>query len=210
MKEIDASDFSLRVYIAESLKPEDFFDRLWEGRLVEEFVRLLGGQAFYRIVITEELLERAIKRAAKRRCEIFHLSCHGDEDGICLTDETELTWDELAHKFEQARFAPRALVLSSCLGGDRGVSRVFKSSDFRPEMIFGSEADKASKITFSGACIAWAILYSELVHAGVTADAFRDAVDKMNYATPHEFVYRRWDTDRYRRYPPAEKRGRDK
>lgn len=57
----------LKGFIAESVSPEDFYNRDWEGHVVEEIVRLLNGKASYRIVLNAELLCRAIKTAS--RCE---------------------------------------------------------------------------------------------------------------------------------------------
>lgn len=71
-------------------------------------------------------------------------------------------------------------------------------------MIFGAEADDEHLLTFPSACISWPILYSILATRGMTAPAFKDAVNKMNYVAPHRFVYRRWDEDKYRRYPSRE------
>jgi hypothetical protein len=57
------------------------------------------------------------------------------------------------------------------------------------------------RITFTGACITWPILYTALAKGGLTRDAFKDAVTKMNRITKHEFVYRRWHEGKYRRHP---------
>jgi hypothetical protein len=192
----------MRAYVAESATAVDFFERRWEGHVVEEIVRLLGGRVFYRIVMTSSLLDRALNNALNRTCDVFHLSCHGDELGIQLTDGTDLSWDELALKFERATYAPKALVLSSCIGGDRGAARAFQGNTFRPDVIFGSEADEPLEITFPGACVAWPILYTELSTLGMARSVFREAVDKMNRVTIHRFVYWRLDDDRYLRYPP--------
>lgn len=196
----------MRTYIAESVYPEDFFERRWEGHVVEEIVRLLHGRAFYRIVMTSALLDAALGRARKRDCDVFHLSCHGDESGICLTDGTDLSWDELALKFRDARYSPSVLVLSSCLAGDRGAARAFRNHTSRPAVIFGTEGDGDDKIRFPGACITWPMLYTELLTQGMEQSALRSAVNKMNRVTAHQFVYWRWndDSDRYLRYPPRE------
>jgi hypothetical protein len=189
----------VRVYIAESVTPEEFFDRDWEGHVVEEIVRLLGAQPFYNIVMTAGLLDKALQQAKEDNCDVFHLSCHGNENGIFLTDETFLSWNQLALKFKKTAYAPEALVLSSCLGGDRGAANAFRDVDPRPAVIFGSEADEPHEITFPGACIAWPILYTELVRR-MGREVFRGAVRKMNSVTPHRFVYWRWHFDRYKRY----------
>jgi len=97
---------------------------------------------------------------------------------------------------------PKALILSSCVGGDRGIAQAFKKRKRRPDVIFGAEADEDENLlSFPGACISWPILYTVLATKGRTREAFKDAVNKMNHITPHRFVYRRWDGQGYRRYP---------
>jgi hypothetical protein len=44
----------LKIFIAESVSSEDFYDRDCEGHVVEEIVRLLGAHAVYKIVILRE------------------------------------------------------------------------------------------------------------------------------------------------------------
>jgi hypothetical protein len=144
---------NFKILVAESVSADDFYERDWEGYVVEEIVRLLGGRTFYRIVKTPKYLAKAITLAAKNKCDVFHLSCHGNETGICLTDDTHLSWRELAKVFQQADPMPKVLTLSSCLGGDKGLAQAFKKSVRRPDVIFGAEADEPDNITFAGACI---------------------------------------------------------
>jgi hypothetical protein len=194
----------LKVFIAESVTHEDFYDRDWEGHAAEEIVRLLNGRTRYRIVLNKTLLRRAIKEAADNDYGIFHLSCHGDEDGVQLSGNRDVSWRELAEYFQEAKSTPEALVLSSCVGGDAGIARAFEKLDRRPTVIFGAEAtEEDDLITLPSACISWSILYSVLATEGMTPDAFKEAVTKMNKVTPHQFVYRRWDDKGYRRYPRA-------
>jgi len=196
----------LKAFIAESVSPEEFYNRDWEGHVAEEIVRLLDGKASYRIVLNTDLLCRAIKAASDNRYDIFHLSCHGSKKGIRLTDNTRLSWAELADCFQKADATPKALILSSCVGGDGGIARAFEERKRRPQVIFGAEADDDEHLlTFPTACISWPILYTILATRGMTAPAFKDAVNKMNHVAPHRFVYRRWDDDKYRRYPRRER-----
>lgn len=100
---------------------------------------------------------------------------------------------------------PEALILSSCIGGDHGIARAFEECKQRPDVIFGAEANEDEHLlTFPGACVSWPILYTALATKGMSPDAFRDAVNKMNKVTTHRFVYRRWDGKKYRRYPSQE------
>jgi hypothetical protein len=195
----------LKAFIAESISPEEFYKRDWEGYVAEEIVRLLDGKASYRIVFNNDLLCRAIESASENSYDVFHLSCHGSKKGVRLTDGTRLSWPDLADCFQQADKMPKALILSSCVGGDGGIAREFEKRKRRPDVIFGSEAsDDDDLLTFPGACIAWPILYTVLATQGMNATAFKDAVKKMNAVTSHQFVYRRWDRKSYRRYPSRE------
>ncbi len=191
----------LKTFIVESVSPDDFYNRHWEGHVVEEIVRLLDGKASYKLVLNEGLLRRAIRNASESVCDIFHLSCHGDEKGICLSDKRDISWEALADSFQTADHMPTALVLSSCAGGDGAIARVFAERERRPQVIFGAEGTGKHVLTFPGACISWPILYTALATHGMNRKAFMDAVDKMNLITSHQFVYRRWDEKRYRRHP---------
>jgi hypothetical protein len=176
----------LKVFIAESVTHEDFYDRDWEGHAAEEIVRLLNGRTRYRIVLNKTLLRRAIKEAVDNGYGIFHLSCHGDEGGVQLSGKRDVSWRELAEYFQEAESAPVVLVLSSCVGGDAGIARAFEKLKRRPTVIFGAEAtDDDDLITLPSACISWSILYSVLAVEGMTPGAFKEAVTKMNKVTPH-------------------------
>ena len=131
----------LKVFIAESVSPEEFYNRDWEGHVVEEIVRLLDGKASYRIVLNAELLCTAIKTASENAYEIFHLSCHGSKKGIRLTDDTRLSWTELADCFQKADEMPKALILSSCVGGDGGIARAFEQRNRRPQVAPGGQRE---------------------------------------------------------------------
>jgi hypothetical protein len=189
------------ILIAESVFAKDFYDNNREGQVVESIARVLNWESEYKIALDGKNLRRAIKTACTDDYDVLHLSCHGDEEGIQLTDETLLSWNELADCFQERERMPCALVISSCVGGDHGIARAFGQRKRRPDVIFGSEATKPNEITFPGACIAWPILYTSLATRGMTRHAFQDAVGKMNLITKHKFVYRRWDGDYYRRYP---------
>jgi hypothetical protein len=190
-----------KILIAESAAPEDFYAEDCEGHVVQAMARVLHWKATYKIALNAKTLCRAIRAASSGAYDILHLSCHGDEEGIQLTDEAELSWEELADCFQEIEQIPRALVISSCLGGDNGIARAFQDRKRRPSVIFGAEGKRNRRITFRGACITWPILYTSLAKIGLTPEAFKDAISKMNLITKHQFVYRRWDEGKYRRYP---------
>ena len=190
-----------KILIAESVAPDDFYAEDCEGHVVQAIAKVLHWKSSHKVALDVKTLRRAINHASNSGYDILHLSCHGDEKGIELTDETQLSWDELADCFQDAGHTPHALVISSCVGGDAGVADAFRNRKCRPSVIFGAEGKKERRITFPGACISWPILYTSLASQGLTRDAFKDAVTKMNLITKHDFVYRRWHEGKYRRYP---------
>jgi CHAT domain len=189
------------VFIAESLFPEDIRKGNQEGEVVQAISRVLHWKSRHKDLRDKSRLCKAIRAASEDNYDIIHLSCHGDADGIQLADETELSWDELADCFQGLGSIPAVLVLSSCVGGDHGIARAFKKKKSRPQVIFGAEGRRKKVITFPGACISWPILYTSLAKSGITREAFKDAMKKMNLITHHRFVYRRWSEDNYVRYP---------
>ncbi len=190
-----------KILIAESVFPDDFYADDREGHVVEAMARVLHWKATYKIALNAETLCRAIKAAANGGYDILHISCHGNAKGIQLTNGTELSWGQLADCFQRMEGIPQALVISSCVGGDGGIARAFWDRKRKPRVFFGAEGAARRRITFTGACITWPILYTSLAKAGLTRDAFKDAVTKMNSVTRHEFVYRRWHEGKYLRYP---------
>jgi hypothetical protein len=193
-----------KILIAESVLAEDFYDDDREGHIVEAIARVLHWEASHKIVLDAKTLRRAINFASRKGYDILHLSCHGDANGIQLTDEAELSWDELADCFQNVERIPRVLVISSCVGGDFGIAHAFRDRKRRPAVIFGAEGKANRSITFTGACISWPVLYTSLAEVGLTPTAFKEAVTKMNLITKHKFVYRRWDEGKYRRFPSRE------
>ena len=112
-------------------------------------------------VLNKTLLRRAIKEADDDGYAVFHLSCHGDEDGVRLSGNRDVSWQELAEYFQKAKAAPTVLILSSCVGGDVGIARALEKLDRRPAVIFRAEAtEDEDLITMPSACISWSILYS--------------------------------------------------
>jgi hypothetical protein len=98
------------------------------------------------------LLCKAIKTASDNAYDVSHLSCHGSKKGVRLTDRTRLSWTDLANCFQRASRIPKALILSSCVGGDGGIARAFEQRKLRPEVVFGAEADDEDHLlTFPGA-----------------------------------------------------------
>jgi hypothetical protein len=182
------------VLVAESLDEEAIYREQREGVAVAEIGRLLCINMQYRQIISRDSLKRAVEEARKSNAIILHLSCHGDAEGIQLTDGSEITWSELAELTQPHATPARALVVSACSGGVHGLTKHLGTGDLRP---YGFIIGPSGNIALSDACVAWCLFYRRLIHQGqrLTRDAILAAVKDINSYLDVGVVSRRWDTN---------------
>ena len=101
--------------------------------------------------------KRGVLEASKDGYDVLHISCHGDDSGIALSNNKQLTWNEFAECFQQHDNCPKALIMSSCCGAAAGIGDAFSSSSAKPKIIFGSIDER----NFDEYAVAWSILYKE-------------------------------------------------
>jgi hypothetical protein len=95
------------VHIIESPSANDLLDGRTEGRVLNEILNLANIPHCYNLVTTKETFNTALGTRLDeasmnfQKNPILHLSMHGNEDGIALTDNTFLEWADL-----QARLTP--------------------------------------------------------------------------------------------------------
>ena len=84
----------MKVFIIESSYPRDYYSDRLDGVLARNLLNTLGIQNRFKMVIDTQHFKKAIHDAANGGFDVIHLSCHGDDDGIALCDDTQPTWDE--------------------------------------------------------------------------------------------------------------------
>ena len=190
-----------KVLVAESLDEEAVYHEQREGLAVAEIGRLLGIEIKYRQIIEMNSLKRAVEEARSWNAIILHLSCHGDEDGIQLTDRSEIAWRELAKLTQPHATSARALVVSACSGGVPGLTKHLGKGDLRP---YGFIVGPTGGIELSDACVAWCLFYRRLIHQDKKLNkvAVFAAVKDINSYLDVGIVSRRWDAKAamYRKY----------
>lgn len=113
------------VYIIESPSPDDFLKERCEGRLLTEALRLAEIETVFRTAVDRDCfidclyqhLAPAVTRA--QAYPMVHISAHGNEDGIVLTDGSSVEWRQLRELLLPINtFLQGGLVicLSSCSG----------------------------------------------------------------------------------------------
>jgi len=190
---------AISVFIAESVSSADFYDGRTDGRAAQEVVRLHQVRSDYRLVLDRKHLKKAVREAADGDFGVFHLSCHGDKDGVRLTDGEDLDWAELAGILKPVAGEGRLLVMASCSGGYAGLGAALAEAGAVFGYVFGS-TDKTG-VRFTHSALAWSVLYNRLIEGAFTKKGVQATIDRINGIVAGDFVYRRWNGKRYLHYP---------
>ncbi|MGA7437275.1 MAG: hypothetical protein WBW32_03995 [Luteibacter sp.] len=189
------------VFIAESLDAEDFYDRRLDGMAAHEVLKVEASRVEYRMVLDRLHLVRAVNEASEELFDVLHLSCHGDFDGICLADKTEISWVGLAEILKPFSSTNRILVMSSCKGGNVALTKALQKCG----AIFGWVFGATEEVGYTDSCVAWSVLYRVLEDGktAVSKKSAKKAIDLINDLMHGDFVYRRWDASisKYKAYP---------
>lgn len=194
-----AKRVAMRVFIIESSYPKDFYRQKLDGVAAQSILNILGVENELRFVLDHEHFGHAIADAKRWNCNLLHLSCHGDEDGIALADNHQPSWDDFADFFQQHKWCPTALVMSSCCGLTSGIRKAFQKTTKRPGIIFGSSDERS----YGEYTVAWAILYHRFKRDGVNKDVAQQALKEVHAVVSDKFLYRRWSSSggEYLSYP---------
>jgi hypothetical protein len=190
-----------RVFIAESLHPDDFYEERLDGLAASRVLLIDNSQVRYRTVFDLQHLRRALQEAAHELYDVFHLSCHGSDDGIELTDGEFIDWLSLAELLKSFSGEHRLLVMSCCNGGHVGLTKALEKAGAVFGWVFGSTTDE---VNFTDSCIAWSVLYRKLLAADLcTRDVARATVDILNHTLEGRFVCREWipRREKFQAYP---------
>lgn len=189
----------MKLLIIEASYPKDFFSERIDGHVTHHLTKLLGIDSKLIYALDKKHLEKAISVAAQNDYDVVHLSCHGADDGIAVTDNTNIDWPDFVQFFNAKRYSPEALVMSSCCGAADGLADEFEKLTSRPKIIFGSTDERS----YNEYAVAWTILYNLFCTSGVHRDVAREALRAINAIVHRNFRYLRWDDNRgaYLQYP---------
>jgi hypothetical protein len=113
------------VYVIESPNPADLLDGTTEGHALCSALRLARIQFWYSLVTSRETFHAALGDRLRQAWEqlksfpMIHLSMHGNEHGIVLTDGTQISWDDLRaalHPLTQWMQGGLLVCMSTCHG----------------------------------------------------------------------------------------------
>ena len=163
------------IHIVESPSPDELLDGITEGRVLCEFLDIAEIPYSYNLALDWDQFEIAMTDRVEKaiytfdKIPILHLSTHGSEQGIQLTDQSRtndlIPWPELAeYLLDIHEYIGGLGVCMSCCGGAHGIqmAEVIEKEDIPYQWIAGSFSD----IDLRDAALAYTILYRRL-HRGV-------------------------------------------
>ena len=203
------------VHIIESPSAQDLFDGRTEGDILRRSLNLAGVDAWYRLVTSRALFERALGGqdllAAHEKFEgampVFHISAHGNEDGFGFTNGDFVAWHEFAKMISPLNTALSGnLILGmSCCQGAAAIRMAMTEAG--EELPFNLLASHYGKPSWGDAAVGFVALYHRLFKESTLPDA----ISAMRAASGDEGfvlevgsqVQARWNEYREQRYQEA-------
>lgn len=152
------------VYIIESLTPNNFYKGIVEGKALSETLALSGINTEYKLTLDKKTFETSLKEGLTAAIEknkgrpILHISAHGNEEGIKLTDTTFLKWSELADLLTPINESIGGFLL--CLSSCHGYSGTQMAMDIKDDKLpFIAIVANSEIVDFADTSIAYSTFY---------------------------------------------------
>lgn len=182
--------FPFSVYIIESPSASDLYSNIYEGEILVKALSLLNIPAIRRLVIDLEHFKKALTSGLIecvkniQKVPILHISAHGDEKGIQLTDGNRVNWVELRGLVSPINkmFEGHIIIcLSSCKSLCASVM-VIDEKELPYYCIIGNSGDPDWRETMVGY-----LTFYHLIAKGYT---FNDSINAMRKASGNKgFVW---------------------
>ncbi|WP_283689930.1 hypothetical protein ACSW9I_06125 [Clostridium perfringens] len=189
-----------KVYIIESPSADDLMKGITEGQALTKILELSNIQYEYFLVTTKEVFEKALVYIKEDVLElqeekifvwpIIHISCHGNEECIGLTNNEFINWSTLEKYlsivnvcFEEADpVSPIILSMSSCCGLNAIKSDWVKNHESSPfSFVLGHE----NEIPWDDALIAFSVFYHNFINKELdpltALKCMNDSINSENY-----------------------------
>jgi hypothetical protein len=155
------------VHIIESPSAADLLTDQIEGRAlcgalqiarIPHRYNLASNLETFRLALSERLIQAIHEFESDRRKPILHLSMHGNEQGVGLTDSSFLSWSDLQRELQPLLNAMQGgllICMSSCFGSS-GCRIAMHDSKDHP---FWALVGNSSSVEWSDAAIAYITFY---------------------------------------------------
>jgi len=176
----------LLLQIIESPSDADIYDGRSEGQLLTEALRLSGITPTYNVVVNLTRFVAALTHFVDQRqnnpavIPILHLSMHGTERGILLTDRSSISWTELRNLLWAAAEGHVLLCMSTCFGFTG--CQMAMSSEKPP---FLAIVGHPSTVNWDDAAVAYIAFYHRMFRGATVpqaVEAMREAAGTPDFA----------------------------
>jgi len=181
----------MKVAIIESVSLEDVQAKRYEGPDLEGYLKTIGVTTSYKYVRNKDELGQAIADAAD--ADVVHVSCHANDEGIGLEDQTFIAWKDLKEVAGNG-LKDKKLSLSSCEGGVRSSPGRLLFQGGRASRLVGP----FKEVDWDESLVAFKVYYDGIVKNRPLADIAND----MNMVATASFrIYERTGVSRYDLFP---------
>lgn len=159
------------VHIIESPAPADLQEGRREGTLISEGLRLIGiFSCCYLAVNKNEFMNSLYTPMADattkyQKYPILHISAHGDDKGIELTDRSRINWNELKEIIKPINMLLQGQFVI-CLSSCRGFTGCKMAMEMERDVPFGAIVGPLIDIPWDESAIAFMVFYNRLVKDG--------------------------------------------
>jgi hypothetical protein len=178
------------IHIIESPSSEDLLDGVTEGRSLSEALTLAEIPHWYSLATSATTLGRALGQRLveawrhHHRLPILHLSMHGNQNGIALTNDVELSWNDLRQlllPLNRAMKGGLLICMSTCFGS--AGCRMAMFADNEPP--FWALVGNTGRAAWSDSAVAYISFY----HLFFKGYPIETCVESMKVASgDHNFV----------------------
>lgn len=178
------------VHILESPSPNDLLDGCTEGRVLNEIFKVANIPYCYNLVTNEDTFDTALiigleEAVNNQQRPILHFSMHGEEDGngIVLTDNTFISWEDLQVKLAPINNAMKGellICMSSCFSSSGWQMAKYESKD-EP---FWALVSNNNSVNWDDAAVAYTTFYHLLFkNTNISITILKECVDRMKLAS---------------------------
>lgn len=174
------------VFVIESPSPVDLYHRRSEGEIIRQAANLNRIPCSVKTTINYESFEAALKIGLKEEMEanqglipILHVSAHGFSEGIQLSSNQIISWQELAELLRpiNAALSNSLILCLSCCEGYQGIRMAMTTED--QQNPYYAIIANAEKPLWSDTAIA----YSTFYHLIAKGHFVTEAVQAMQIAS---------------------------
>lgn len=185
--------YNFFVYVVESPSSVDIYHNRKESQFISEAAKLNMMPCVCRTAINKKAFEASFIIGLKEAYQgykdllpIIHISCHGNNEGIQLSSNEVISWNELKNILKPINRAFNGLLIVSlsCCEGYSGIRMAMNISENDLDYPFFALIGNGSKPTWAETSIAYATLYHHLNRGHnlyKSADAMNIASDRNDF-----------------------------